>query len=181
MKEIWKDVIGYEGIYMVSSLGRVKSSNFSRRRTIIILKPGRSHNGYLFVNLKGRPFRVHRLVAQAFIDNSNNKPFINHIDAIRDNNNVNNLEWCTSSENAKHAFKLGRRTSPMGLQGRIGKMNPLSKKVSQLTREGNLIKVWDSISDVRRELGFIGSNISCVCKGRMKTYKNFKWEYYGGS
>jgi hypothetical protein len=134
--EIWKDIIGYEGLYQVSNLGRVKSL----ARTIYrghnrplplkerILKQG-CKDGYRQVNLanygKIKTIRVHRLVAEAFIENTENKPFINHINGVRNNNKLNNLEWCTQSENLKHAYKIGNK-KPIRM---IGADNVTSKIV----------------------------------------------------
>jgi hypothetical protein len=113
--ENWKDVKGYEGLYQVSNLGRIKSLShinyLGRLRQKCILGNRLSDRGYhtavLYNNGKPKSFRVHRLVANAFIDNSNNKPHVNHIDGVKSNNLVTNLEWVTISENQKHAFKTG--------------------------------------------------------------------------
>ena len=109
MEEIWRDVIGYEGLYQISSLGRVKSlskkskpgkGNYSRPE--IIMKLRHTTDGYMHVllykNGKGKRCRVHRLVAKAFIQNPGNKPTVNHINHIRDDNRVDNLEWATARE-----------------------------------------------------------------------------------
>ena len=119
--EIWKDIKGLEGSYQVSNLGRVKSlarvikrsdntiQTFKER----ILKVLPDNNGYSRVSLpiKGKQtkVRIHRLVAIAFIENKENKKEVNHIDGIKNNNNVTNLEWCTGSENRKHAWDIGLR------------------------------------------------------------------------
>lgn len=106
--EIWLPVVGYDGIYEVSNFGRVKSNKFGKER---ILKPYNCH-GYREVDLrfnnKSKRCRVHRLVATAFMPNENPdvKIFINHKDGNRSNNHVDNLEWCTASENTEHAYKV---------------------------------------------------------------------------
>lgn len=104
-KEIWKDVVGYEGYYQVSTLGNVKNAKG------LILKPSKQH-GYPSISLTKlgilKRVKIHRLVAVAFIPNSENKPCVNHIDSVRHNNNVKNLEWVTYQENTQHAFKAGR-------------------------------------------------------------------------
>lgn len=122
MKEIWKDIKDYEGLYQVSNLGKIKSLE----RIVEYDTPPYKHtvkeklrslsiknNGYLFVSLykdnKGKNFHIHRLVAEAFIDNIKNKATVNHIDSDKTNNNVSNLEWATQSENNKHAYKVGAR------------------------------------------------------------------------
>jgi hypothetical protein len=122
--EIYKDVVGYEGIYQVSNLGNVKSFH-KKGLNGFVLKPRISH-GYcrvgLFIN-KHKHIMVHRLVAQAFIDNPNNLPFVNHINGIKCDNRVDNLEWCTHSENILHAFKTGLKSNKKGDD------NPQSRKV----------------------------------------------------
>lgn len=105
--EIWKSVNGFEGLYMVSNLGRIKSlPRNGTRKNGSILKPAIRGN-YLFVRLTGnrldKKCSVHRLVAEAFIPNPSNKPLVNHKDGNKLNNNANNLEWCTQSENMIHA------------------------------------------------------------------------------
>jgi len=111
MNEIWKDIAGYEGLYQVSNLGRIKS--LPRNGTINLerfIKP-RVDSGYervwLSKNNKTKPLKISRLVAMAFISNTYNKPEVNHIDGNKLNNCVVNLEWVTKSENIKHAFYSG--------------------------------------------------------------------------
>ena len=103
MVEVWKDVVGYEGLYMVSNLGRVKSLRGNKER---ILK-GYYHRGYrrvdLYKNGVMKHWRIHRLVAQAFIDNPNNYPVVNHRDEDKSNNRVDNLEWCTHEYNVNYS------------------------------------------------------------------------------
>lgn len=124
MDEIWKDIIGYEGKYRISNLGNV----FSIRRlgsggdkTGKLLKLKIDIYGYCYVNLynsSGRKLhKIHRLVASYFIDNPDNKPQVNHIDFNRQNNKVNNLEWCTISENHKHTWLNGRGYNPLHIRG----------------------------------------------------------------
>lgn len=111
-KEIWKDVVGYEGIYQVSNLGNIKNVNYrgtGKERKL----NGRINNGYVYValtkNKKAKMFLLHRLVAQAFIPNLKNKDCINHLDCNRQNNRIDNLEWCTFQENIAYMDKLNRR------------------------------------------------------------------------
>ena len=109
--EIWKDIQGYEGIYQVSSHGRVKSLNYNKTGLEGILNPNNNGKGYLQVyltkNKKSKKVLIHRLVAQAFLYKPIDKNYVNHKDGNKSNNNVNNLEWCTRSENQQHAFDTG--------------------------------------------------------------------------
>lgn len=126
--EIWKDVPGYVGHYLVSSLGRVKSL----KRGHHVLSPATSGGGYLMVHLSLNSIswavKIHRLVANAFLSNPNNLPILNHKNGIRADNRAENLEWCTQAHNVQHAFLLGRDVR--------GSKNNFSK----LTEE-NVIKI----------------------------------------
>ena len=108
MTEIWKPVVGYLGFYEVSNLGRVKSlkDNLGRDRELI-LKPQKNQNGYFIIDLKRSTKLLHRIVAEAFIPNPENKPQVNHKDSNRGNYQISNLEWVTASENIQHGYKYG--------------------------------------------------------------------------
>lgn len=125
MEEVWKDIEGYEGLYQVSNLGRVKSlekivlnKGSKILKPEIILKTGFSRDGYplttISKNNKTRTFRINRLVAQAFIPNPENKDTVNHKNGIKTDNRVENLEWNTRSENVLHAYKYGLKISVKG-------------------------------------------------------------------
>jgi hypothetical protein len=136
MEEIWKDIIEYEGSYQVSNLGRVKSllkfrgnrngGYFQKER---ILKPGKYKTGYSYVilyqNKVTKVFKIHRLVAQAFILNPENKREVNHINGIKFHNQLENLEWCTPSENRIHAYKTKLRRSNEGEQNNNVKLTQI--------------------------------------------------------
>lgn len=113
--EVWKDINGYEGLYQVSNLGNVKSLKYGKER---ILKPDVSKFGYLFVDLCKnnicKSFRVHRLVAIVFIPNLENKEQVNHINGIKTDNMVQNLEWVTAKENIQHAYDNGLKYAQKG-------------------------------------------------------------------
>jgi len=117
--EIWEDIDGYEGLYQISNLGRIKSLPRTITYTVkmetkeLIMKPSVSSSGYCGVNLKGigkvKRLNVHRILAKTFINNKNKKKCVNHKDGNRLNNNLSNLEWVTHSENSKHAYRHNGR------------------------------------------------------------------------
>ena len=169
--EIWRPVVGYEDCYMVSSLGRVKSlgNGKSNNSKVKILKPSKNKYGYLkvglFINGIRKELLIHRLVAQAFIPNTENLPEINHIDENKENNCVDNLEWCTTKYNCNY----GTRTE----RSRIKRLKP----ILQFTKIGEFVRKWDSAMQVERELGFYQTNITRCCKGKLKSTHNYKWGY----
>lgn len=189
--EIWKDIIGYEGLYQVSNMGRVKSLERNdyccHHRTEKILKErNRNKKGYKMVALyKGnkKEFSIHRLVAQAFIPNPENKPCIDHIDTNPSNNRVENLRWVTAKENQNNPLTIKKqRLANIGnknpMYGKCSKLNHKSKPILQFTLDGKLVRKWDSAMDVKRELGFNQRNISSCCRGERKTANNYKWHYH---
>lgn len=171
--EEWKDIEGYDGLYMVSNYGNVKSLNYKRTGKECLLKPTNNTTGYyLFVVLckNGvlKNYRVHRLVAQAFIPNPNNLPEVNHIDENKNNNCVGNLEWCTREYNNNYGTRNERHAKA------------LSKHVLQIDKNSNkVIHEWDSATQVKLELGFAQSHICDCCKGKPshKTAYGFIWRY----
>ena len=177
MEEIWKPVVGYEGLYQVSSEGRVKSlerkvpKGYGERTVkerILKLRIGR--DGYLKIGLYGSTgkqkwFQVHRLVGEAFIQNPDEKPQINHINEIKTDNRACNLEWCTCKENINHGTH----------NERSGKTR--SKPVGQYTLDGELVKIWASTMEVERQAGFYHGNISKVANGKFKQAYGFIWKY----
>lgn len=112
MAELWKDIVGYEGLYQVSNLGRIRSF-YKRRNDVEFLKFADNH-GYKTITLhkdgRQKTFRVHRLVAVAFLPNESDKPQINHINGNKSDNRASNLEWCSQSENMLHAYESGLQT-----------------------------------------------------------------------
>lgn len=170
MIEIWKDIEGYEGVYQISSLGRVRSLNYNHTGEIKIIKLQDNGKGYLRAHLhknnKTKKYMVHRLVAQAFIPNPDNLPFINHKDENSHNNTLNNLEWCTHEYNINY----GTRTKKAN--------QSKSKKILQFDSEGNFIKLWDSIKSASENLCTSHSSIVACLKGKYKLSYVSIWKYY---
>ena len=161
MDEIWKDIKGYEGHYQVSNWGRGKSLKWNKEK---ILQPLIQSNGYYYIGLvknnKRINYKIHRLVAEAFLPNPNNYKEVNHKDENKANNVVTNLEWCDRKYNQNY----GTRTEKC------------SKKVYQYTLDGKFVKEWKSTAECGRN-GFSQSSVSACCRGRYKTANGFIWSY----
>lgn len=165
MTENWKSIAGYDGLYEVSSIGRVRSLNYNHTGKIKVLKPRKICTGYLVVGLhKNREkklFKVHRLVAAAFIPNPDSKPQVNHKNEIKSDNRAENLEWMTAKENCNFGTRNER----------------ISKPVIQLTKSGKLVAEFKSITEAARQTGIAHSNIVSCCRGLLKTTGGFVWSY----
>lgn len=175
MKEVWKDIEEYEGLYQVSNFGRIKSLNYRRTGKAKILKIAKITKGYygIILHKKGKykNFKTHRLVAMAFIPNPDDKPQINHIDGDKSNNCISNLEWATNSENQKHAHVNGLIKSSKGSE------HYLSRSVVQFSKENEFIAEYDSMSEAAKINIISHSNISACCSGKQKSAGSYKWKY----
>lgn len=156
MKEIWKDIPNYEGLYQVSNLGRVKSFRKSSKfhcQDEFILKPSVANNGYVQVTLykdtKRHKFLVHRLVAEAFLSNPNNYPQVNHKDENRTNNIVTNLEWCSAEYNNAYGT------------AKVRSIDTKSTPIEQLTFDGKVIAIYRSTK--------IAANLLNINPGTLKS------------
>lgn len=158
MKEVWKTITGYED-YQVSNLGRVKSLKYGKERILT----DRDTKGYLYITVSKNSIRkrllIHRLVAEAFLDNPDNLPIINHRDENKHNNKADNLEFCTYYYNLTYNNK--HRT--------------YAKKVGCF-KDGKLLKVYMAIQDVKND-GFDASNVCNCCKGKLNKHHGYQWTY----
>ena len=168
MEEIWKDIAGFEGLYQVSNMGNVKSlertvcDNRGYYRTVPerIRKPRNTGKGYLAVNLykdgKAKNYKIHRLVAQAFLPNPYNLPEVNHIDEDKYNNCVENLEWCTSQYNIEYSK---------------------AKAIIGIDKVTGLIVEFPSTKEASRQTGINHGNICACCNGKRNSAGGFYWIY----
>jgi len=179
LKEVYKDIPGYEGKYAVSNLGNVMSLNYLNTRKKKVLTPIKHHGGYLIVHLgQGKIKLIHTLVAEVFIEKSEGKRFVNHIDGDKQNNVVTNLEWVTSKENMNHAIRTGLR-NPHFNNAHSGEDNTNSVAVNQYSKDGKFIKRWGCISDVARHFNCNPCTISNCISGKLKTAHGFVWRHDG--
>ena len=176
MEEIWKDVVGYEGRYKVSNLGNILSMKYRGHDVVHLMRPTTHYNGYKMVSLgRAKKIRfVHVLVAEAFVDNPNGKPFVNHIDGNKTNNRVDNLEWVTCLENIQHAIKTGLR-DPRNVPRRYGADNHASKPVLQYDAQGNFVKKWGGQSEAARFMGCRSCEINAALDRSTRTCCGFMW------
>lgn len=173
---MWKPIKGYENLYEVSDMGEIRSldriSPCGKGRCHLfkskVLTPSSNGKGYTFVRLAkngiNKKHYIHRLVAEAFIDNGNNYPIINHKDENRANNKVDNLEWCTYKYNSNYG----------NIKNKIA--NKCSIEIIQIFPDGKE-KAWKSAREVERQLGINHSNITACCKKKTKTAGGYKWRY----
>jgi hypothetical protein len=181
MKEQWRDIKNFEEYYQISNLGRIKSKDRYVRvggggKRLVkskIIKPVRCMNGYYEASLSCNGKRtvrlLHRVVAEAFIDNPQGLPEVNHKDEDVSNNRVDNLEWCTSKYNANY----GNRNMKMREKAKV-------VAVCQYAKDGKFIAKWNSIADACKETGADTSAIIRVCKGKQKTSMGYLWRYAQG-
>lgn len=175
--EIWKDIEWYGWLYQISNFGNVKSIRYNRTRILKYSKP----HWYAQVKLPKQSFKIHRLVAQAFIPNPDNKPYVNHKNWIRNDNRVENLEWCTASENLYHSIhtlwnKTNFHINPPS-KWKFWFNNKSSIAITQYSKEWIFIKHWWGACDASRNLLIWQPLITRCCKWNLKSAGWFIWKY----
>ena len=203
--EVWKDVVDYEGNYKISNYGRVKSLKRdipSGRKYAIKTFPEKilkahfdRHYCYYDLCKNGaiKKIGVHRIVATAFITNTENKPQVDHIDTNPTNNCLYNLRWCTARENnlneitrKRHSDRMKGCSMPLSTRKKLSNSlknkymaskNWNSKQVAQYDKEGNLIKIWPAAIEAARVLGYQQGHISACCRGERPHHHGYIWRY----
>lgn len=169
MIEVWKDIDGYPN-YQVSNMGRVKSLNYKLTGKEKIMNICNGGSGYLKICLskdgKRKQYFIHRLVAQAFIPNPNNLPQVNHRDEDKQNNSVENLEWCDAKYNMNYGTCIKRISESK------------YKPICQFSKDGTLIKIWDGAKQAADELNIDCQHISDCCRCKRETAYGYKWCYH---
>lgn len=183
IKPKWKDIVGYEIEYQINQFGEIRTLKDSPKlKKYDVLKPQISkRNGYvyqmLYKNGKEKLLRVHRLVAMAFLPNPNNLPQVNHKDGNKQNNSVDNLEWCEQSDNMKHAYKNGLQIPSENQRKAIINTNKLKqKKVCQI-KDGKIINTFSGISKASRQTKISISCISRCCNLKRKSTNGYEWRF----
>jgi hypothetical protein len=177
-KEEWKNISEYEGLYQVSSFMKVLNVKTGK-----ILKLFKNEKGYLNVNLSKngdiKMFRVHRLIAQAFVPNPENKPEVDHINTYRDDNRIENLRWVNEDEQHNNILTKEhiRRGETHYLYGKYGKEHPQSKPVLQYDLDDNFIREWENSRQIEKELNIKRPSICNCCNGKHKTAGGYIWKY----
>ena len=167
MAETWKAIAGYEGLYEVSDLGRVRRLNFHRTGHPWILNPGKNGSNYLRVSLykdgKRKKMLVHRLVAETFIPNPNHLATVNHKDENKHNNSAGNLEWMSVADNNNYGTRIRRAAEENW------------KPVQMFDKQGNLIATFSSAVEAKRVTGISRQGICMCCSGKRKSAGGHIW------
>lgn len=185
--EIWKSIVGYEGLYEVSSLGNFRK--LLSDGSIKNLKTTPNNWGYYTIGLrkngKVKQYRISRLIAEAFIPNPDNKPYVDHIDTDKSNNRVDNLRWVTPSENSNNPLSVSHMLESWNNLDRrrhqreinLGELHPRARSVCQLNESGTIINIFPTSIEAAKCLGCKHSNITKCCKGERKRAGGYRWKY----
>ena len=177
--EIWKDIPWFEWLYQASNLGRIwsfKNNKWGLSNNIKVLKQYIGSNKAYYIKLNWKNWLVHRLIWFTFLDRILDKNEINHKNWIRYDNRLENLEWCSASENMLHSYRVLWTVHSMLWKFWIKNHN--SKKVIQYNKNLEFIKIWDCIQDIERELHISHWNITSCCKENRNTAWWFIWKYF---
>lgn len=178
MKEVWKDIDGYEGLYQISNFGKIKSFYKKER----ILKVTENSRGYLRITLKkngkSRRFFIHRLVAENFINKPEGKDIVNHLDCNPYNNRADNLEWTTFKGNTKYMQKLGRnrRTAQWLKRLSVTQRKINGKRVQGISINNTRVLNYETVNDTKLD-GFQPSCVSQCCNRKRLTHKGYVWRF----
>lgn len=173
-------ILNFPGYYITTD-GKIYSYNGRWNKHIHKMKTTiHKKTGYEYITLckNGKKYlkTVHRLMAEIFLPNPENKPEVNHKNGIRTDNRVENLEWTTHSENVLHAFRVLNRKKPQGCKGMYGKLHPNVKIVIQF-KDGKIINEYYGANEAGRYVGRNPSNITSCCRGRRKQVAGYQWKY----
>lgn len=179
--KIWKDIPGLSGFYQVSNSGEIRSTGrtlvtnnqhgFFKKTIRQKILSQHIRKGYMCITILGKKYSVHRLVAESFIPNPENKPQVNHKNGIKTDNRVENLEWVTAKENTEHAIKIGINKIKRGHD------HPNSKPVGLISSSGEVVKVFATFREAAAALGLHETSVLRVCKGRYKTAGGYSFRY----
>lgn len=187
MEEIWKPIVEYENLYEVSNLGNFRKilPNGSKKS----LKTTKNNRGYYTIGLwrdkKVKQFRISRLVAEAFIPNPDNKPYVDHIDTDKSNNCSANLRWVTPEENSNNVLSLIHMKESWNDVNRhirqremnLGERHPRARAVCQLDENDNILNTFTTLNAAANAIGCKHANISKCCRGERLKAGGFKWKY----
>ena len=182
MEEIWKDIPNTNGIYQASSLGRIRSVDHIDHRGKpwkgkVLRQFRNGKKGYIGVTIFKKSRKAHRLVCAAFFGEKDQSTHVNHKNGIRDDNRLENLEWCTPQENVRHSFDVLKKKSFGGHKGKTGGLNHNSKKVKATNLLTKEIVLFDSTAQAASSIGLSTGMVPRVCNGVYKSAKGWAFSY----
>lgn len=182
-EEVWKDIHGFEGLYQVSNMGRIKHLKGYNHKEDFILSPTINSKGYLYVSLSKnssvKKYFIHRLVAINFIENTNHYEEVDHINGIRNDNRLKNLRWCSRKQNCNFPlYKYNSSKEGCWMYKRYLDLHPRARKICQYDMKGSFIAIWNTAKEAEIETKIKRSGICQSCKGKRKSAGGYIWKYY---